>query len=143
MNKITRQEAHLLLAAIRVLAHLNQRPPTPLEISNLLDVSESTVRLQLSILQELGAAMLVDSAYETHAEIKDHTLVESLSEKEGPAISEDLAEFDRHKEEEAEKMAHLFDSGDHEKRRQKKIEDMDSELKDFRRSKPTNPFGDD
>lgn len=143
MNKITRSEGHLVLAAIRVLDHLNQRPPAPAEISKLLDASESTVRLQLSILHDLGAVILVDSAFETHAEIKDHTLIENLTEEDGPAISEDLAEFDRQKEKEAEKMAHLFDSGEHEAKRQKKIQDMDSELEEFRRNKPANPFTDD
>ena len=95
MNKLTRQDAHLVLAAIRVLDHLNRRPPTPAEMADLLQVSESQVRLQLSVLHEMGAAVLVDSAYETHAEIKDHTLIDSLDEDEGPAISEDLAAFDK------------------------------------------------
>jgi DNA-directed RNA polymerase sigma subunit (sigma70/sigma32) len=140
---MTRSEAHLLLAGIRVLDHLSTRPPTPAEIAELLQMSESEIRLQLSLLHDLGAVLLVDSAYETHAEIKDPSCVETLAEKDGPAISEDLAAFDRMKEEEAEKMANLFDSGEHEVRRQKKISDMDEELKGFRRNRPPNPFGDD
>ena len=143
MNKLTRQDAHLVLAAIRVLDHLNRRPPTPAEMADLLQVSESQVRLQLSVLHEMGAAVLVDSAYETHAEIKDHTLIDSLDEDEGPAISEDLAAFDKMKEEEAEKMAHLFDSGEHDRLQQDKLKKMDEELQEFRRDKPANPFGDD
>jgi len=129
VKKMTRSEAQLILAAIRVLGHLHQRPPTPAEIADLIQEPESSV--------------LVDSAYETHVEIKDHSLVEQLDEDDGPAISEDLAAFDRMKEEEAEKMAHLFDSGEHEDLRQKKLADMDDELKQFRKEKPANPFGDD
>lgn len=143
MNKMTRGEAHLILAGIRVLDHLNQRPPTPAEIADLLQEPESVVRLKLSLLHDMGAVSLVDSAYETHAEVRDHILVEHLDEADGPAISEDLAAFDRMKEQEAEKMAHLFDSGEHEERRRKKQTDMDVELKNFRKSKPANPFGDD
>lgn len=143
MNKMTRGEAHLILAAIRVLSHLNQRPPTPAEIADLLEDAESTVRLKLSLLHDMGAAVIVDSAFETHAEIRDYNLVESLAEEEGPAISEDLAAFDLMKEEEAEKMAHLFDSGEHEDRRQQKLAAMDDELEQFRKDKPVNPFGDD
>jgi len=143
MNKMTRGEAQLILAAIRVLDHLSERPPTPAEISDLLQEAESTVRLKLSLLHEMGAAVLVDSAYETHAEIRDYNLVESLDVDDGPAISDDLAAFDKMKEEEAEKMAHLFDSGEHEEKRQKKLADMDDELANFRKEKPTNPFGDD
>lgn len=143
MKKMTRGEAHLILAAIRVLSHLLRRPPTPAEIADLIQEPESSVRLQLSLLQDLGAAVLVDSAYETHVEIKDHSLIEKFDEDDGPAISEDLAAFDRMKEEEAEKMAHLFDSGEHEDRHQKKLAEMDDELKQFRKKKPSNPFGDD
>lgn len=143
MIKMNRREAHLLLAAIRVLDHRNQRPPTPAEIAELLEFSESQVRLQMAILHDMGAAALVDSAYETHAEIRNHLLVDNLEDGEGPAISEDLAAFDRMKEEEAEKMAHLFDSGEHEQKRKKKLDDMDAQLKDYRRQKPVNPFGDD
>ena len=143
MSRMTRSEANLLLAGIRVLDHLNTRPPTPAEIAELLQMSESEIRLQLSLLHDLGAVALVASAYETHAEIKDTTRVDTLDEKDGPAISEDLAAFDRMKEEEAEKMAHLFDSGEHEERRQKKISEMDEELKGFRRHRPPNPFGED
>ena len=143
MNKMTRGEAHLILAAIRVLDHTKGRLPTPAEIADLIQEPETSVRMKLSMLHDMGAAVLVESAFETHAEIRDHTLVEQLDEEAGPAISEDLAAFDKQKEEEAERMAHLFDSGEHEERRRKKLEDMDEDLRKFRREKPANPFGDD
>lgn len=141
--KLMRQDAHLLLAAIRVQAHLLERSPTPAELAELLDRSETEIRLQLVFLQELGAVDLVESAFATHAEIRDHLLVEDLTATEGPALSEDLKDFDRRKQEEAERMAHLFDSGEHERQHQEKLGKMDDELKDFRRRKPVNPFGDD
>lgn len=140
---LTRDEAHLLLAAIRVQRHRLQRSPTPAEIAELLDRSETEVQLQLVFLQELGAADLVESAFAGHAEIRDHLKIEELPEAAGPALSEDLKDFDRRKQEEAERMAQLFDSGEHQEQQKKKLEQMDSELKDFRRRKPLNPFGDD
>ena len=140
---MTRHEAHLLLAAIRVQSHLKERSPTPAEVADLLDLSESTVRLQLVFLQDLGAVDLVESAFATHAEIGDYLQVESLGESAGPALSEDLKDFDRRKQEESERMAHLFDSGESEQERQDKLGRMDEELKEFRRQKPANPFGDD
>ena len=140
---MTRHEAHLLLAAIRVQSHLKERSPTPEEVADLLDLSESSVRLQLVFLQDLGAVDLVDSAFATHAEIRDHLQVENLGESAGPALSEDLKEFDRRKQEESERMAHLFDSGESEQERQDKLGRMDEELKEFRRQKPPNPFGND
>ena len=71
-----------------------------------------------------------------------HSLVEELPAEGGPAISEDLREFDRRKSEEAEKMSKLFESGEHEKKQQEKMDRMGEDLKDFKKRKPINPFGD-
>lgn len=143
MISMTRGEAHLLLAGIRVWNHLNERSPTPEELADLLQMSASAIRLQLVFLEDLGAAGLVKSAFETHAEVRDHTVVEGLPVEGGPEISEDLKDFDRRKSEEAERMSKLFDSGEHEEGQRRKHEKMGEELKDFRRKKPPNPFGDD
>ncbi len=140
---VTQHEAQLLLAAIRVQAHLLERSPTPAEVAELLDMSESSIRLQLVFLKDLGAVDLVESAFATHAEIRDANLLASLSEAEGPALSEDLKDFDRRKQEESERMAQLFDSGESEQQHQEKLGKMDAELKEFRRQKPANPFGED
>ena len=143
MINLTRNEAHVLLAGIRVLGHLNGRSPTPEELAELLQQSGSSVRLQLAFLEDRGVVALVKSAFETHAEIRDHLAVEELPAEGGPAISEDLRAFDRRKEEEAEKMSRLFDSGEHQEAQKKKMDRMGNELKDFRKKKPVNPFGND
>jgi hypothetical protein len=143
MIDMTRHEAHLLLAGIRVLNHLKGRSPTPEELAELLQSSASSVRLQLAFLDERGVVSLVKSAFETHAEIRDHLAAEELPEEGGPEISEDLRQFDRRKTEEAEKMAKLFDSGEHQKQQRKKLDQMGEDLEDFRKKKPRNPFQDD
>lgn len=143
MIKMTRNEAQLLLAGIRVLSHLNGRSPTPEELADLLQQSASSVRLQLAFLDDGGMAALVKSAFETHVEIRDHLAVEELPAEGGPEISEDLREFDRRKSEETERMSKLFDSGEHQKQKQQKLDRMGEDLKDFKKKKPANPFGDD
>ncbi len=142
MINLRRGEAHLFLAGVRVLAHRLGRGPTPEELADLLQSAESQVRLQAAALQELGAVALVNSAFETHVEIRDHLTVESLDDREGPAIGDDLRAFDERKREEAERMAHLFDTGEHEQQKQDQLRRMDEDLRDFRRRKPRNPFGD-
>lgn len=143
MINMTQKEAHLLLAGIRVLNHLNGRSPTPEELADHLELSASSVRLHLAFLEDKGAAALVKSAFEMHAEVRDHLAVEELPAEGGPEISHDLKEFDRRKSEEAEKMSQLFSSGEHEKEQQKKMEKMGEDLNNFRKKKPANPFGDD
>jgi len=143
MIKMTRNEAQLLVAGIRVFQHLNGRSPTPEELADLLQLSSSSVRLQLAFLDDSKVVALVKSAFDTHAEVRDHLGIEELPEEGGPEISEDLRDFDRRKLEEAEKMSRLFDSGEHEKHQREKMDRMGQDLKDFKKKKPTNPFGDD
>jgi len=142
MATIDRQDAHLLLAAIRVLSHLNQRSPRPEEVAALLELPEATVRMRAVILQELGAMVLVESAYEIQLEIREYLKIEELEEARSEALAEDLAAFDRKKQDEAEKMARLFDDGTFEQERKDKLTAMDEELKSMPR-KPRNPFGDE
>jgi hypothetical protein len=142
MREIDRRDAHLIIAAIRVLGHRLGRSPRPEEVAELLELPESTVRLHAASLQDLGAVTLVESAFETHLEIRDHLTVEELDETEDEALAGDLADFDRRKQEEAEKMARLFESGTFSDQRKKKLADMDEGLKSFPR-KPKNPFGED
>lgn len=143
MTRLNRHDAHLLMAGIRVLTHLKGMAPTPDALADLLELPATLVRLQLGALSELGAVALVDSAYETHAEVRDYPRIEELEEGEGPAISEDLRAFDERKRAENEKMAHLFDSGESERQRQQKHDRMGDELRGFRKNKPKNPFGED
>jgi hypothetical protein len=136
-----RHDAHLLLAAVRVLTHRAGRSPSPEDVAELLEWPAATVRLRASSLAELGALVQVESAFETHLEVADHLRVEDLPEREREAIAEDLADFDRRKQEEADRMARLFDDGTFAEKRRRKLEAMDRELRDFPR-KPRNPFDD-
>lgn len=143
MINMTRNEAQLLAAGIRVFSHLNDRSPTPEELADLVQLPASSVRLQLAYLDDRGIVALVKSAFDTHAEVRDHLAIEELPEEGGPEISKDLKDFDRRKLEEAEKMSKLFDSGDHQKQQRDKMDQMADDLKDFKKKKPLNPFGDD
>jgi hypothetical protein len=142
LRDLTKAEAHLVVAGVRVLEHRESRSPNPEQLAELLGESPSAIRLQLAWLNERGVVALVESAYDTHVEIRDYLQIEDYTEAEGPDITEDLADFDRRKQEEAEKMAHLFDSGEHEQKQRDKLEKMGEDLNDFRRRKPKNPFGD-
>ena len=139
MPDLDRQSAHLVLAAIRVLAHRQGRSPTPDEAAELLDLPAATVRMYAAQLQELGAAVLVESAYEVHLEIRDHRLVDELEDERSEALAEELADFDRRKQEENEKMARLFDDGTFAREREEKLREMEEKLRDLPR-KPRNPF---
>lgn len=143
MTHLTRQEGHLLVAAIRLLAHQQGQPPEPAAVAELLGVPEATVRLQAALLQDLDAVTLVESAFSTHLEIHGFPSLAELPEEQQGEISQDLADFDRRKQAEAEKMSRLFADGEHDKRQAEKHGKMDDELRDFKKRKPHNPFDDD
>jgi hypothetical protein len=142
MTSLDRRDAHLILAAIRVLVHKLGRSPRPDEVAELLELPESTVRLHATQLRDLGAVTLVESAYETHLEIRDHRCIEDLEEVADDALADDLADFDRRKQDEAEKMARLFEDGTFADEQRQKLDKMDEDLRSFPK-KPRNPFGDD
>ncbi len=137
---LSRHDAHLILAAIRILAHREGRPPRPADVAELLDWPEAVVRLHAVALQDLGAAILVESAFDTHLEIGDHLKVEELAAETATEMSADLAAFDRKKAEEADRMAHLFDDGEFERRRREKLDRMGADLDSFKGRKIRDPF---
>jgi hypothetical protein len=140
VSHLSRHDAHLILAAIRILAHRDGRPPRPADVAELLDWPEAVVRLHAVALQDLGAAILVESAFDTHLEIGDHLKVEELVAATATEMSVDLAAFDRKKAEEADRMAHLFDDGEFERKRREKLDRMGADLDSFKGRKPRDPF---
>ncbi|MFH1845226.1 MAG: hypothetical protein ABIF77_18725 [bacterium] len=143
MAKPTRQEGHLIVAAIRLLDYRLERSPRPEEVAEFLDKPAAALRVHLVELQDLGIVTLVESAFDTQVKIRDHLLLEELEADAAETnLSADLADFDRRKQAEAERMAQLFQDGDHERLQAERLRKMDDELGEFKRKKPPNPFGD-
>jgi hypothetical protein len=144
MGRPTWQEGHLVVAAIRVLSHLRGRAPRPEEIAEQLELPAAIVGVWLQELAALHVVAIVESAFDVHVEIRDHLRLEELEHHEQAGdLSADLADFDRRKQEESERMEKLFQDGDHQKRQAERLRKMGDELRDFQRRKPRNPFDED
>lgn len=144
MSRVTREDGHLVVAAIRVLAHREERPPRPEEVAVLLGLAPEVLRARMAILAEAGVLAMIESAFDTHLEIRDHLRLEELEAgAQSRALDEDLADFARRQQEQAAKMSRLFDEGDHERRQAERVRKMEEELRDFRQRKPRNPFAAD
>jgi hypothetical protein len=142
--EVSRRDGHLIVSAVRVLAHKRGTLPTPEEVAELLEWAPEILRLKAMALVELGALRQVVSAYENHLEVGDLAVVERLDEIDSAdAMDAALADFEVRKREEAEKMSRLFEGGDLERRRQEKMKGMEEGLFKTDRKKPVNPFGDD
>lgn len=144
MASVTREEGHLIVAAIRVLSHREGAPPGFDETAELLRMQPEALRLKVAELEEAGVVVRVQSAWDVHLEVGDHLGLEELDpEEKTAAMDEQLAEFDRRKQQEADRMSRLFADGEHEKRRREKMQEMDKGLFDYRKKKPEDPFGEE
>jgi hypothetical protein len=143
MIAVNREDGHLLVAAVRVLACRDQSPPDMDQVAELLRLAPEVVRLKAVALIEAGILKQIESAWKMHLEVADHTLLESLPAAEDESTMDvELADFDKRKKEEAERMDQMFSDGTLAKERQAKLDEMDHDLFSDKPEKPANPFGD-
>jgi hypothetical protein len=143
MQVITREEGQLIVSAVVVLAHLNDSLPSEREIADLIGIPSEVVGLKVSALVEADIILRVENAFENHLEVINYTNLDNLQLDQNVAsINEDLADFEKRKKEESEKMNQLFESNDHEKRKAERIKKMEESFFNMDQKKPDNPFDD-
>jgi hypothetical protein len=122
-------EAHLFVAAIRVLQHRKNCPPALEEVCELINVS---VELGNTIRRKLSTAGIVNSLedpFGVKLMVGDHLAIESLP-KEAPAedgLARELAEFQAKKKNSDEKVAAL--QAEIEKKKKDLFADLEAKLK--------------
>ena len=86
--------AHLMVAAIRILTHKNSKHPSLNEICNTLSFSLEQGNLICKKLKELGIVDVVEGAFENHLFIKDHLKIEEIPrDKKEDRLEEALKKF--------------------------------------------------
>jgi hypothetical protein len=141
-SKPSQQQAHLMVAGVRVLEHQHKRPPSVDELATLLQMSREVTGHQVRVLESLEILQTIKSPFDLLVELKDHHKVEELPvEESGPGFKEEVEDFHRQFEEKQKKLQNLFDSDEQEKRQKERFADLDSELDEFRSPKRSNPFG--
>ncbi len=71
-------QAHLLVSAIRILAHQNPAPPSIVQICKCLDYTEEQAGIILRKLEKVGAVKTVQGAFGVRYTIKDHLAIEEI-----------------------------------------------------------------
>ena len=69
-------KGHLLVAAVRVLAFRETRPPSVEEVAELIRLPPEIVHVLVRQLVELGALREISDAYGARLEIDDHLVIE-------------------------------------------------------------------
>ncbi|MBD3236838.1 MAG: hypothetical protein GF330_09050 [Candidatus Eisenbacteria bacterium] len=136
----SRERAHLLLAAIRVAAHRQGRPPTPAQAAELLDW---TVEETLALLRGLGDGGIVqlhETPFEVRVEIRDHLRVEELpAEAEKAELQGEVDDFKRRSQKRREEIDRMFTSGESDQKRKQAVDDLAEEFEKFRRKGRRRP----
>lgn len=143
MAQPSQTQAHLAVAAIRVLQHQEQRPPTVEEIATLLRFSKEYTGHLVRALDAAGVVQIVKSAFDQRVEVRDHHQIDALpAEDSGPGFKDEVDAFHRKFEEKQRQLQNLFDADERSARQRQRFENLDDELRKFKGPRP-NPFGDE
>ena len=145
---IDRAQAHLVVAALRVLTHRHQRPARVAEAAELLGVSEEWLGVAVRRLVELGALAEVTDAYDARFEVADYLRIEELGETGGAKMEEEIRSFSHRAKEKQQELQKQFDS-DFRAGQKRRFSQLEQDLKKFRGGKGPrtdlwgNPIEDD
>jgi hypothetical protein len=129
----SRDQAHLIAAAVRVLAHREAFPPNVEQIGELLRLAPEPLAVAVRELVTLGILREVTDAYGARIEIGDLSAIETLAEGGGPAMRSEIRSFTEKRRERDEALRQQFASDLANKDREK-FSKLEEDLKKFRTS---------
>src|SRR5262245_26461463 len=137
-----RAQAHIVVAAVRVLVHKTGRPPAIEEVAELLGWSRELCGHLCRGLEAKGMLTTLKSPFDVRLEVADHTLIDALPvEDTGPGLKDEVEAFHEQFKKRQEELQGLFDAGEHEERKKKRLAGLEDELRDFKAPRRFDPFG--
>jgi len=134
-------QSHLVVAATRVLAHRQEKPPTMEEIGELLEISHEVIGAVARALESRGIVKIHMTPFDTRVEVIDHTALEELPRDDsGAVMQEEVDAFLERSREKHEEIEQLFGEEEYEKRKKKKQAGLEAQLKEFQKKKVVDPF---
>ena len=134
-------QSHLVVAAVRILAHKDEKPPTMEEIGELLGLSHEVIGAVARALDSRGIVKIHMTPFDTRVEVADHTALEELPREDtGAAMKEEVDAFLERTKEKQEKIEKLFGEEEYQKRKKEKQTGLEAQLKEFQKKKAVDPF---
>lgn len=140
-----RHEAHLVVAAVRVLDHVEKHPPTETEIAGMLHWHEDRARVVAHGLVEFGALSAIKSPFEVRYRLADASKLDTLPAGEGvdDSISKEMKDFEARSKADQDEIERMFGTMPSADRGQDApAAGLEDDFGEFARKKPKNPFGD-
>jgi hypothetical protein len=138
----SRLDGRLIVAAIRILEHREQHPPTEEEIAALLNWHEDQTRVIARELADFGALAAIKSPFEVRYKLLEELKVEELPVESNVAddFAREIEAFDERATEEQERVEKML--GTHEAPApEPERAALEDEFGEFRAKKPKDPFG--
>jgi hypothetical protein len=127
------EESHLIVAAVRVLAHRDGRSPTPAEVAELLHIVPERVNILVHELRKRGILKALKGPFELRLDPGDSTLLEALPRgASGPSIQGELEEFHSQLQEKKREMERMFRGGEADRRRQERVAKLEEKFTKFK-----------
>jgi len=137
----SREDGHLAVAAIRVLRHREGRPPTPRDIADLLGWTEEETRVVLRGLSSAGILTVHETPFEIRFEVAAHLMLEELpAEANKEALESEVESFRQRALTKQEQLERMLSGGEIDKKKKKKLDDLEKEFADFKKKKPGPPI---
>jgi len=97
--------AHLIVAAIRILEHRNNSPPSVENVCDTLSVSLEQGNLLFRKLEELKIIEVVEGPYGTRLFVRNHLMIEEIpKDSKGSGIEEEIKQFQNTKKDYTKKI---------------------------------------
>ncbi len=140
-----RAQGHLMVAAIRVLAHQRNRPPAAEEIADLLGLSREIVLHILRGLERRGIVRPVQTPFEVRFDIEDHALLDDLPvDAQGPDMGREIEDFHKKSEDRQKRIERMMRETDPEDKSREKVSRIEEEFRKFKTKRsPGSPFHDE
>lgn len=122
-------EAHLLIAAIRIFEHLNSRPPNVDDLCRILKISIESGNYICHKLEELGIIKAVEGSYGARWYVADHLKIEEIPRgKAEHKFEEELKKFQDHQKAFSQKIENF--QAEQKQKKKNLFADMEKKLKE-------------
>ncbi|OQX63014.1 MAG: hypothetical protein B5M56_04290 [Desulfococcus sp. 4484_241] len=129
------EKAHLVVAAIRVLAYLDDKPPSIEDIGRFLRVSFEEINMVCRKLEQREVIEITEGPYGVRLFVRDHLAIEKFPKETLKAgIDEELERFRKGQKEREQRIAQI--KAKEEERRKKLFERLNQGLKKAGPDKP-------
>jgi hypothetical protein len=121
--------AHIFVAAIRILQHNNDAAPSIDEVCSLISFSAEQGNFLCRKLKEMGIVDVVEGSYGTRLFIQNHLKLEDIqSDEQEDKLAEELSKFKENQKEKSKKLESFH--AEQEAKKKSRFSDLEKKLQE-------------